>query len=78
MDNSVDQSSWSTAHAEARSVIVEHVDMELGALPPPLAHCESTSSVYAFMPLATATFAISSDVRVNEEILGETGILAYG
>ena len=28
------------------SVIVERMDMELGALPPPLADCESTSSVF--------------------------------
>ena len=73
VDNSVDQSSQSTAHAEAWSVIVERVDMELGVLPPHLADCESTSSVHAFMRLPTATFAISSDVRVNEEIAGETG-----
>ena len=47
MDNSVDPSSQSTAHTEACSVIVERVDMELGALPPPLADFESTSRVFA-------------------------------
>ena len=36
------------AHAEACSAIVERVDVELGALPPPLADCESTSRVFAF------------------------------
>ena len=41
VDNSVDPSSQSIAHAEACSAIVERVDMELGALPPPLADCES-------------------------------------
>ena len=30
------------------SIIVERVDMELGALPPTLADCESTSSVFVF------------------------------
>ena len=34
VDNSVDPSSQSTAHEEACSVIVERVDMELGAFPP--------------------------------------------
>ena len=53
-------SSQSTAHAEACRVIVERVDMELGALPPPLADREPTSSVFAFLRLATATFATSS------------------
>ena len=48
MDNSVDPSSQSTAHAEACSAIVERVDVELGALPPPLADCESTSRFFAF------------------------------
>ena len=33
--HSVGPSSQSTAHAEACSVIVERVDMELGAFPPP-------------------------------------------
>ena len=46
VDNSVDPSS--IAHAEACSAIVERVDMELGASPPPLADCESTSRVFAF------------------------------
>ena len=46
VDNSVDPSS--PAHAEACSAIVERVDVELGALPPPLADCESTSRVFAF------------------------------
>ena len=73
MDNSVDPSSQSTAHAEACSVIVERVDMELSALPPPLADCESTSSVS--LRLATAIFATSSDVRVKEEFPEETGDL---
>ena len=48
MDDSVVPSSQSTANAEAYSVIVERVDMELGALPPPWANCESTSRVFAF------------------------------
>ena len=69
VDNSVDPSSQSTAHAEACSAIVERADMELGAIPPPLADCESTSRVSR---LAMATFATSSDVRVKEEIPGET------
>ena len=42
VDNSVDPSS------QHYSAIVERVDMELGALPPPLADCESTSRVFAF------------------------------
>jgi len=48
VDNSVDPSSQSTGHVEPSSVIVERVDMEMGALPPPLADCESTSRVFAF------------------------------
>ena len=75
MDNSVDSSSQSIAHAEACSVIVERVDMALGALPPPFADCESTSSVFAFLRLAAAIFATSSDVRVEEEFPEETGDL---
>ena len=46
--------------------------MDLGALPPPSADCESTSSV---LRLATATLATCSDVRVMEEIPEETGDL---
>ena len=72
MDNSVDPSSQSTEHAEAFSVIVERVDTELATFLPPLADCESTSSV---MRLTTAIFATSFDVRVKEEMASETGDL---
>ena len=38
-------------HAEACSVIVERVDMEFGALPPPLAYYESTSSFFCVLSI---------------------------
>ena len=40
-----------------------------------LADCETASSVFAFLRLAAATFATSSDVRVEEKFPEETGDL---
>ena len=65
--HSVDPSCQSTAHAEACSVIVERVGVVLGAFP-------AASLPRAFLRLATATFATSSDVRVNEEIPAESAV----
>ena len=73
MDNSVDPSSQSTAHAEACSAIVERVDMEAHYL-----HRWLTR-VFAF---GNGDFATSSDVRVKrlvfwprvERIVTDSGI----
>ena len=66
MDKSVDPASLSTAHEEACSVIVEHVDMELGAFPPvlvPRVAGISFDGIFGFFELGK--FKISPQVSAH-------------